>query len=285
MQLAEKLQKAGVKPWSRENQFDYRIWQPAEWANAPDFAVRPRPEKPTVSCLMVSRGNLDILRYSLDCYLRQTWRERELVIVTGTARVEPVRAFLAERGVENAILVGVGDGLTLGDLRNVAIARARGEILVQWDDDDLSDPQRVEVYVNVLKQTGAAAAFLSRWLVWWPQRQIALIPYRRPWEGSIAVWRDNARVHPALARTEDTGAVRSLVRSQPVALVDAPLLYLYVVTGQNTNDSRHFENFIAHCECVFEGDEFLALNDMLAERMPVLEYAAQLRELPIKPGF
>ena len=94
-----------------------------------------------------------------------------------------VRAFIASQGVLNARVFVSQQGLTLGDDRDLATARARGAILIGWDNDDLSDPRQIETYVNIMRQTGAAAAFLSRWLMWWPQRKVAAILERKAWEG------------------------------------------------------------------------------------------------------
>ena len=60
-------------------------------SNSTNLAVRRRLPlglcQPTllVSCLMVTRGNLDILPYSLACFSNQTWAKRELIVVTGAA--------------------------------------------------------------------------------------------------------------------------------------------------------------------------------------------------------
>src|SRR5262249_2908331 len=145
--------------------------------------------QPLVSCLMVTRGNIDLMRYSLACYRQQTYANRELVIVAEPEAGEKVRASIALHESSDITVLDAPRGWTLGDHRNLAAARARGSILVTWDDDDLSDPRRLDTAVQVLRQTGAAAAFLSRLIVWWPQRRLAAISWRRLWEGSIAAWR------------------------------------------------------------------------------------------------
>src|SRR5262249_20091427 len=154
-------------------------------------------ENAICSCLMVTRGNIDLMRYSLGCYQRQTYPHRELVVVAEHEAGEKVQAFFRSEGVLNVRVFVAPPGLTLGDHRNLAAARATGAILVNWDDDDLSDPLRLAIAVRVLHETGAAAAFLSRVLIWWPQRKIAAISMSRAWEGSIAVRRTNMPIYGA----------------------------------------------------------------------------------------
>jgi hypothetical protein len=150
-------------------------------------------------------------------------------------------------------------------------------VLIQWDDDDLYDPLRIAISLQVLGKTGAAAAIMARWLIWWPERRLAAISGKRQWEGTMAVWRAHAPIYPGLARDEDSVAVRHLRETRKIAVWDAPLQYLYAIHGQNTWPQSHFEGLIAKSERVFEGEAYDALNRILAARMPVLEYEAFLR--------
>jgi len=227
---------------------------------------------------MVTRGNIDLIRYSLACYRRQSYAHRELVVVTGPESSGKVRNFITSQNDLNVVVFEAPPGLTLGDHRNLAAARARGLILVTWDDDDLSDPTRLEIAVGVLRQTGAAAMFISRLLVWWPRRKVAAISQRRFWEQSIAAWRNHMPMYAAQSRGEDTAIITPFSRTHLVATVDCPFLYVYVITNQNTWGGAHFEEIISRAECVFEGDQFDELTRLLSSRLPLLDYAAVLNE-------
>jgi hypothetical protein len=233
---------------------------------------------PLVSCLMMTRGNIELMKYSLACYQRQTYAHRELVVVAEPEAGEKVRNFIGSQEVLNATVFVAPPGLTLGDHRNLAAARARGAILVGWDDDDLSDPGRLDSTVNILRQTGAAAAFLTRFLIWWPRRKLAAISRRNIWEPTIAAWRSHMPIYAPLPRLEDTPAIRELISTHRIALVDCPLLYVYAITGRNTWTIPHFEEQLLAAECVFEGDQFDELNELLSDRLPVLDYAADLSQ-------
>jgi glycosyltransferase involved in cell wall biosynthesis len=274
--IIAKLKAVGVDPPSDEASINYSPLAAGSVIEGVDAEPAKAASPSAVSCLMVTRGNTGILTYSLECYRRQSWPHRELVVVTDADRSAEVEAFVAASGTPNARVFGVAPGLTLGDLRNIAVARARGEVLMQWDDDDLSDPRRVELAIQVLGHSGAAAAYLTRWLIWWPARRLAAISYQRLWEGSGALRREHVRAYPALAAREDYLHRRHLSDHHMVAGIDAPLQYVYAVTGRNTYAPGHFETLIAQSPALFEGEDYAALLDLLAPRMPILEYQATL---------
>jgi hypothetical protein len=275
LSLIERLHSIGVAPCSNDLVADYRIQSAA--ALKYKAIEPPASERPLVSCLMVTRGNLDLMRHSVECYVRQSWAERELVVVTDVDRTQAVGDLLRAFQLKRAQVVGVGPGMTLGDLRNIAIARAKGAILIQWDDDDLSDPDRIAIAARVLQREAVGAVFLDRWLLWWPSRQLAALAYPRACEGSVAMWRRSARVYPAQAKGEDTLALNYL--DEPVALINSPLQYVYTITGENTWDEAHFEAQVAAAEHRFEGDDYHALIALLAERLPIVAYEADLRRM------
>lgn len=231
---------------------------------------------PMVSCLMVTSGERFSISLALECYRRQLHKRREIVIVTYLDRVAGLRKLVDANGVGNASVHGVGRDLTLGEMRNVAVGRSRGDILIQWDDDDLYDPARISAAVALLTRSNAAATLLWRLLIWCPERELAAISVGRPWEGSMAVWRAHAPVHPSLNRMEDSHAVEFLASTRALALCSVPYLYVYVAHGRNTCDAQHFETHLAHAARVMRGKPYRKLIEGLALRMPILEYRAGL---------
>ena len=279
MSVQSRLESVGVKLCSdiAELKLECTILEPTPgFSRVPPALVAQA--NPLVSCLMMTRGNIELMKYSLACYQRQTYTNRELVVVAEPEAGEKVRNFIASQQVLSASVFVPPPGLTLGDHRNLAAARARGEILVCWDDDDLSDPRRLDITVSILRQAGVAAAFLSRFLIWWPQRKVAAISGLNKWEPTIGVWRSYTPIYAPLPRGGDTPAIRGLISTHRVALIDCPLLYVYAVTGRNTWNSPHFEEQLATAECLFEGDQFDEINELLADRLPVLDYAAELSQ-------
>jgi glycosyltransferase involved in cell wall biosynthesis len=252
---------------------------------APDGPLRPGERgvkggpaeaEPKVSCLLVTTGTRAVLACAMACYAAQTWPNRELVVVTDADGQAGVARAIAASGAEDVRVHVVGREMTLGDCRNVATARAAGQIVMQWDDDDLSDPLRISAAVALLRGSDAAAAFLERVVVWQPARRRAAISQRRLWEGSIAVWRDHAPVYPSLARGEDTPAVEQLSTTRAIATYEGALLYVYIIHSQNTWDAAHFDDIFRDAEDVFVGADYAALIEQLAGRIPVRRYLAAL---------
>lgn len=85
---------------------------------------------PLVTCIMPTLAGREAYRRQAEaCFESQTYVRRELVVVEN---VRPV-----------------------GKARNEAIRKAKGDVIVHWDDDDWSAPGRVEDQVRRLAETGA----------------------------------------------------------------------------------------------------------------------------------
>ena len=114
-----------------------------------------------VSCLMVTRDRYPFARLAIEAFRRQTHAERELVVVqdgTDTRLVEEIKQ--ADDPTIRAFRAPAV-GLSLGALRNLAVAAARGPFVCQWDDDDLYDPDRIAAqmrHCKPLRPTRASSA-------------------------------------------------------------------------------------------------------------------------------
>ncbi|MDR3415100.1 MAG: glycosyltransferase family A protein [Nevskia sp.] len=230
------------------------------------------PGTPKISCLMVTRGRLPRARLAIDCYLRQTYPDKELVIVTESPEPE-LDEHLAALNHPDLRLVTVPPSTgRLGALRNVAVEQARGELVCQWDDDDLYDPQRLEVQYGILRQAQAQACLMQRWLLWWPARRRLAVSRARRWEGSILCLKSAMPRYPDLAQGEDTPAIQQLCVSARVALFSLPQLYLYVWHGSNTCTDTHFESLWSNATVRIADAEYDTALKRLALRLPVREY-------------
>ena len=281
MAIADVLESLGARVPSGQLSVDYTLYRPNDVP--PDWVAAPSPargaEPPLVSCLMVTKGDRFTIKYALACYQAQTHRRRELVVVVDRIGAEFVENLLDEAGIDSARVYQGWPGQTLGELRNLAVQHARGDILIQWDDDDLCDPLRIKASVDILTRLPAVAVLQGRLLLWWPARELAAISSRRFWEGTIAVWRAHAPTYPNLRRGEDTPGVQQIAHSQQVALADAPLLYVYAITQANTWHREHFNGLFAAAERRIEGDDYRALIRLLAKRLPIEAYEREARDL------
>src|SRR5947208_1986853 len=110
---------------------------------------------PSVSCLLPTTNRLALCKRSIACYCRQTYPNKELIVVSnGTSEYRRQLAThvrrLRRKDVRCVFLDG-GDW-NLGRLRNQTLDHARGDILCQWDDDDMYHPLRLECQVQTLEE-------------------------------------------------------------------------------------------------------------------------------------
>jgi mannosyltransferase OCH1-like enzyme/UDP:flavonoid glycosyltransferase YjiC (YdhE family)/GT2 family glycosyltransferase len=198
---------------------------------------------PRISCLMVTQNRPALARRAVHCFRQQSYLNRELVIVDDGVD-DSLAEWVAELGDQSIHVIRLpAESKTLGELRNIAIAQAGGEYIAQWDDDDLSHWQRLELQMRVLLATRAAACFLERQQLWWPQRERFALSNRRAWEGSMICERAALPPYPAQRQGEDTPVMEQLFNSQRVALLDYPQLYTYVYHGDNTFSAGHWDTF------------------------------------------
>lgn len=212
-----------------------------------------------VSALMVTRGRVSWATRAIACFLAQTWTSSELVVVDDDPdddlmrRIAALPADARQRIVYRRLPAA---RQTLGQLRNLAVATARGPFVAQWDDDDVYHPQRLEAQLAALHQVGADACSLWRHQMLWRVPRRLCFSVRRLWEGSLLCKKVCLPAYPDWRIGEDFPVVQALARGARFALLDAPELYTYIVHGSNTFDREHFEE---HWRCAterFEGQAF-----------------------------
>ncbi|HEX9887722.1 MAG TPA: glycosyltransferase family A protein [Longimicrobiales bacterium] len=210
-----------------------------------------------MSCLTATKDRLAHLRGAIRCYLDQTYEPREMVIATdGSPWFRgAVRRHLAELDRDDIRLVELdeGEGLTLGAVRNRLLDAARGEILCQWDDDDLSHPRRLAAQVAHLQAEGADACVLNDQLHFFQEsRELVWVDWANgPWEGMLRAIPGTLLMRAGLgvrypeegphARAGEDSALLADVwaRGSVAELRGAGDLSVYTFHGGNTFDEAH----------------------------------------------
>ncbi|HYK05719.1 MAG TPA: glycosyltransferase family A protein [Thermoanaerobaculia bacterium] len=103
-----------------------------------------------VSCLLPTRDRPHFLRQALRCYARQTYPNRELLVLDGG---EHDVADLC-RGIDGVRHLRLSPDMTYGACMNVGAEHARGEILQKLDDDDHYAPSFIARAVEALENHG-----------------------------------------------------------------------------------------------------------------------------------
>jgi len=211
---------------------------------------------PLVSCLMVTQPvpqRLAYFKQTVADYLRQTWSPRELVVVLDRgdeATREALRAHVRSLARDDIRVVEPDGKLKLGALRNRSFAQARGELMCQWDDDELYHPERVATQVALLREIGAEAMCLEEVLHYFPaERTLHCINFRKTvtqaMPGSLLMRRGLPVAYPEdgpwAERGEDTALVGQLRALGTFgAAAGYAHLYVYQSHGANTwNDEHH----------------------------------------------
>ena len=211
---------------------------------------------PRISCLMVTKDRFFMAQRSIRCFQQQRYQNRELIIIDD-GDDDTLDKWIQTLNDERIVCVRLpAENKPLGELRNIAVDRATGTYVTQWDDDDLSDPERLYCQLSVIHLLQTDACFLERQQVWWPESRRFAISCRRIWEGSFVCAKALLSRYPAQTRGEDTPVIEHIVRSGRVALLDFPQLYTYIFHGANTFDSEHWESHWRAATESHEGDMY-----------------------------
>lgn len=200
---------------------------------------------PIISCLCVTRARVPLLRRAVGCFLEQSHPLRELVVLfdSDDAATREYLGTLADDRIRT-IEVPESPRLALGSLRNLAVSKARGQYVCQWDDDDWYHPDRLTVQLSALRASGRSACVLSRWTCVDTESRRTYISPHRAWEGSILAERERMVAYPDLGRGEDTVAIETLISREQMCMLDRPELYVYTFHGRNTWDRNHWARFL-----------------------------------------
>jgi glycosyltransferase involved in cell wall biosynthesis len=237
---------------------------------------------PSISCLMVTRpvpGRLERLKRSVAGYIEQTHEPRELVVVVHGGEAEPttaaIKAHVASLGRGDLRVLQAAETLTLGALRNVSLANALGDVVCQWDDDDLYHPQRLERQLEALVSSGAEGVCLQEVMQFFPAGRRLYCTNWRATEamahpGTLMAWSGASIVYPEGGDTarlgEDLAVVRQLQqRGAYGVLAGQPHLHVYVSHGGNSWDDAHHR--------------------MLADRLGLSQGLLRRREAALREGL
>lgn len=193
---------------------------------------------------MVTADRAALARRAVGCYLAQTYPRKELVVIDDGA--EPMDAALADVPAGELVYRKLErtPESTLGALRNASLEAARGDFLVQWDDDDWYHPARIAAQAEVLR-AGHDACTLQSSLMHLDDPAFADHPYvgklKAGVPGSIMHRRDDTLRYPALRRAEDTVYLDAWRARRYAKLPPSEAhLFIRVFHGANTWEQSHF---------------------------------------------
>lgn len=219
---------------------------------------------PKISCLMVTAdGRMDYFRQSFQCFVEQSYPNKELVVVTDASPEYKRQISDCVSGRSDVHLVFLKGTYTLGALRNISILICSGDLFVQWDDDDFNMPDRLMIQYGHLSKSGHRICYLGDqlhyyfptqqlfWENWWEYQSNATLRYGLI-PGTIMAFRDGfpAR-YPSCgtyARSgEDTVLSNALCSTEEITLLKGwGDLQIYSYHGKNVWDLEHHINISKH---------------------------------------
>ena len=202
--------------------------------------------EPLVSAVMVTRDRVALARRAFRCLRNQTWTNVELIVVDdGDESYEDLIAEFSDSFPIQYHRIDPDPKVKLGGLRNLSHELARGDYLVQWDDDEWFHPERIRHQMEMLHNEGFDAVVLRSTLMHLDSVRLVHHPYRSalPYgiPGTILHRRTTAR-YPNWRRHEDAVFRRRVKRRGRVGIAGDEHAYLFIrcFHGTNTWDERHF---------------------------------------------
>lgn len=213
---------------------------------------------PKISCLCLSLNRLVQLKDAIRCYCDQTYPNKELVILSeGSDRFKAaIQAHIDTLNRTDIRFIPLGGkNYTLGKLRNLSVEAAQGEVICQWDDDDLNYPERLTTQASLMFKEQAAACFMtdqlqyfweSRELFWVNWSQERLGGYHRLIPGTMMMFKDRRFKYPEQGSKAQAGEDSAFLESfydqiKLASLKGAGYLYVYTFHGSNTFGKGHHE--------------------------------------------
>src|SRR6185503_6214400 len=195
-------------------------------------------DKPLISCLCVTRKRIKSLKRAVDCFVHQTYPNKELLILFEDDDPETKEFSLTLNNQHiRCIEVAANPKLTLGELRNISIKESKGEYFCQWDDDDWYHCERLSFQMNILEISKKKASALAYWLMYDTVKKEAYFSFPTAWAGSLLCKKEitnDAILYPSLSKGEDLHLLLALIQKNYLIPLIAPSLYIYTNSGNNT---------------------------------------------------
>ena len=123
----------------------------------------PRSMSGMVSVITPTRNRDRFLKNALTYFRSQDYTNIEWLILDDSPQAAECRGDLSD---ENIFYQHIDRKISIGEKRNILIEKARGEIIIQFDDDDYYAPNYVSSMVSALTDLGADLINLRGWFLY-----------------------------------------------------------------------------------------------------------------------
>lgn len=203
-----------------------------------------------ISALCITRDRLEELKQSIECFKKQTYKKKEMVVVYYSDDIA-TKAF-AEGNRSRLVKFyehDVSEDKSLGHLRNWSIELATGDYVCIWDDDDWFHPKRMEKQaLGIVKSKKPACAIRQITLYETSDGSLMKTPYRfEGWENTILCKKEDMIPYVDLNVKEDKVLLPELAAQGKLYTIDRHELYIYFFHNTNVSTARHFRKMQIDC--------------------------------------
>jgi len=193
-----------------------------------------------VSAIMVTKNNLDIVKKCINCFLEQTYCNKELIIVTEKTN-KNLNYFKTLISEKIKLIVVEKENTTLGDLRNYGINSISDDFFIQWDDDDLYSKNRIKhQYEDAIKKNKNGNILVGVKII---KNNVEYHTLTKPFEGSLLYKKSKIfKKYPSLKSGEDTWFIENNNVLNNVSFLIGYEYYTYIVHKNSTYGNTYFKN-------------------------------------------
>lgn len=172
---------------------------------------------------------------AIDNFFNQTYPNKHLIIINTDNE-----KYNEEYDEVTEILVNQGKK-KLGDLRNMGLDQIKkGDLWVQWDDDDYKSPELLEKQYNKLKEKNGDYIVLKNQIRYSFKKHTAKVQKQNVIHGTIMGYKSGIK-YPSQKKGEDTQFLNRVSNKKKLVKFDnKPELYIRNIHFHNTWGDDHF---------------------------------------------
>jgi len=214
---------------------------------------------PLISCVCVTKNRLDLLKKSIFCYINQGYSNKKLTILSQSSPYInlQIKKHIQELKRTDIEFFEAPENISLGEMRNISVELANGEIICQWDDDDLYHPDRIRTQFDALRKDKNNIASLycdflkyfahTKEIYWcdWSEKQADFS--HKFLCGSIMFYKylfyEFSQFYPSTGpcsdKEEDLNVLEKICKKGKIEPILNGNHYIYVYHGKNTYNLDH----------------------------------------------
>jgi glycosyltransferase involved in cell wall biosynthesis len=207
---------------------------------------------------MVTKGRPERVLKSLEGFSRQSYPNKEIIILSQGCGDANWEIYKISTHFDNVQFFEAPKHLSLGAMRNASIELTTGDIICQWDDDDLYDSKRLITQYKAMLSEDAQVSLYTQFLKFFEHtREMYWVDWSQEHNfshrflcGTIMFYK---RLHHEYRNMlypehglqsdveEDLHVLEKFLAKGKIAGVSAGHQYIYVYHGENTYDLAHHE--------------------------------------------